>query len=194
MLDIDRDSGARHPDYDLPDEVVASSPEQLKALGDPLRVHILDLVLERAMSVTDLAGMLGRAKGTVAHHVDVLVDAGLLAVVRTRQVRAMTERFYGRTGRTISIFDASKRNQLPFIEEALAEADLEALDRIEASLFTLRRARVPLAVAEEFAARLLALTVEFTTLPRGGDTDFAVLAGVFPTKRRVHVLPEEAPE
>jgi DNA-binding transcriptional ArsR family regulator len=38
-------------------------------------------------------------KGTVGHHLKVLERAGLIHVVRTRQVRAVTEKFYGRTAR-----------------------------------------------------------------------------------------------
>jgi DNA-binding transcriptional ArsR family regulator len=38
-------------------------------------------------------------KGTVGHHAKVLEKAGLIRVVRTRQVRALTEKFYGRTAR-----------------------------------------------------------------------------------------------
>src|SRR5262245_66542204 len=91
------------PDYELPESVVADQPHQLKAMGDRTRMAILDLVLERAASVTELAGALQKPKSTVAHHVDVLRRAGLLRVVRTRQVRAVTEAFYGRTGRTIKM-------------------------------------------------------------------------------------------
>src|SRR5512134_14883 len=91
------------PDYDLPDDVVADQPHQLKAVGDRTRMAILDLVLERAASITELSRALGRPKSTVAHHVDVLKRAGLLRVVRTRQVRAVTEAYYGRTGRTIKM-------------------------------------------------------------------------------------------
>ena len=88
-------------DYELADRVDASAPEQLKALGDPLRLRICDLVLERAMSVAEIAVRVGRPPGSVAHHVNVLVAAGLLRVVRTRRVRAVEERFYGRVARTI---------------------------------------------------------------------------------------------
>ena len=79
------------PDYELPDIVVADQPHQLKALGDRARMAILDLVLERAASVMELAAALGKPKSTVAHHVQVLQRAGLLRVVRTRKVRAITE-------------------------------------------------------------------------------------------------------
>jgi len=41
----------------------------------------------------------GLAKGTVSHHLKVLEHAGLIRVVRTRRVRALTESLYGRVAR-----------------------------------------------------------------------------------------------
>ncbi len=43
--------------------------------------------------------MLRAPKGTVGHHLKVLEKAGLVHVVRTRQVRALTEKYYGRVAR-----------------------------------------------------------------------------------------------
>src|ERR1700689_1169023 len=87
------------PDYDLEDIAIVSSPQELRAMADPLRTTILDLLLERAATVGELAAAVGRPKSTVAHHVGVLVDAKMLKIVRTRKVRAIDERFYGRTAR-----------------------------------------------------------------------------------------------
>src|SRR5680860_211906 len=87
------------PDYDLVDKIVITKPAELRAIAGPLRSTILDLLLERAATVTELAGAVGRPKSTVAYHVNVLVEAGMLRVVRTRRVRAIEERFYGRTAR-----------------------------------------------------------------------------------------------
>ena len=42
-------------------------------------------------------------KGTVGHHLKVLEKAGLVRVVRTRQVRALTEKFYGRVARLFEL-------------------------------------------------------------------------------------------
>jgi len=91
------------PDYELGERAVASTAAQMKALADPLRSAVLDLVLERAATVNELATAAGRPPSLVAHHVNVLVDAGLLRVVRTRRVKAIEDRFYGRTGHTIVI-------------------------------------------------------------------------------------------
>ena len=87
------------PDYDAPDVLVVRAPEQLKALADDLRGRIVVLLRERARSITELADKLGLPKGTVGHHVKVLERAGLIRVVRTRKVRALTEKYYGRTAR-----------------------------------------------------------------------------------------------
>src|SRR3954463_12942969 len=91
------------PGYDLAEDLEVSTPAQLRAMADRLRSTILDLLLERAATVSELAAAVGRPKSTVAHHVNVLVDAGLLKVVRTRRVRAIDERYYGRTARLFRV-------------------------------------------------------------------------------------------
>src|SRR3954454_21586505 len=87
------------PDYELADRMALTSPAQVKAIGHPLRTTILQLLHERAATVTELAAAVERPKSTVAHHVKVLREAGLVRVVRTRRVRAIEERLYGRTAR-----------------------------------------------------------------------------------------------
>jgi DNA-binding MarR family transcriptional regulator len=57
------------------------------------------ILRERAASITELANALSCPKGTVGHHVKVLERAGLIRVVRTRKVRALTEKYYGRVAR-----------------------------------------------------------------------------------------------
>ena len=94
------------PDYDAADVLLVREPEQLKALADELRGRIIVLVREHARSVTELAERLALPKGTVAHHVKVLEQAGLVRVVRTRKVRAVTESYYGRTAR-LFLYDSN---------------------------------------------------------------------------------------
>jgi DNA-binding transcriptional ArsR family regulator len=182
MSDID---GLHLIDYDLADEVDADTPARLKALGDPLRQLLLDLVLERAMTVSELADRVGRPRGTVAHHVNLLLDVGLLRVVRTRRVRAIEERFYGRTARTINFPDHAHADDLPFLREARAVADLDAMARDLPSGFTMRSVRIPDDAAAEFLGRVMDLALEFSRSPRGGTREYAFLAGFFPTNRPV---------
>src|SRR5258705_9574845 len=100
----------------------------MRAIADPLRLTLLDLVLERAATVTELAAAVGRPKSTVAHHVNVLVDAGLLRVVRTRRVRAIEERYYGRTARLFRVGMISQpgRGSTIVFENDLSVAAAEA--------------------------------------------------------------------
>ncbi len=83
-------------DYEADDVLVVDRPDQLRALADDLRATLIALLRERARSTQELAEQLELPKGTVGHHLKVLERAGLIRVVRTRQVRALTEKYYGR--------------------------------------------------------------------------------------------------
>ena len=87
------------PDYELADTIVLTDSTPVQAIGNQLRTTILGLLHERAATVTEIARAVGRPKSTVAYHVEVLHEAGLVRVVRTRRVRAIEERYYGRTAR-----------------------------------------------------------------------------------------------
>lgn len=171
-------------DYELDDVIAVDTPERMKAVADPTRSLILDLVLERSMSVSDLAARIGRSKGTLAHHVLTLVDAGLLKVVRVRKVRAVEERFYGRVARTMA-FPGHPSGELPFVNEAIAEADFALMADHYPSEFTLRHARIPRHRAVEWNRRMLDLALEFSSQPRSGDVEYALLVGLYPTNRPV---------
>lgn len=88
------------PDYDMAEVLELTTLKQFKALGDLFRQKILALLLERSATTTWLAEALGSPVSTVAHHLQVLTEAGLTKVVQTRRVRALTEKYYGRTART----------------------------------------------------------------------------------------------
>src|SRR5512139_2779126 len=84
------------PGHELADRLVVTRADQVRALAHPLRTTVLGLLTERAATVAELAEATGRPKSILAHHVGVLHRAGLVQVVRTRRVRAVEERFYGR--------------------------------------------------------------------------------------------------
>jgi DNA-binding transcriptional ArsR family regulator len=178
-------SNSAVPDYDLPDTVEVSTLEQLRAIADPLRATILDLVLERAATVAELAAAVERPKSTVAHHVNVLVQAGMLRVVRTRRVRAIDERYYGRTGRTLSVGVVRRPGdpETPVCVNGLSVAAAESVPAHEADTLytTLRHARIPAQAASQFWQRVEALIREFTQMPRSGDTVYGFAAGLYPT-------------
>src|SRR5512132_3581902 len=173
------------PDYELVDQMVVTAPHQLRAFADPLRGMILDLLLERAATVSELAEAVNRPKSTVAHHVKVLVDAGMLRVVRTRRVRAIDERYYGRTARMFYVGVVSRPGDDKTLvhANALAVAAAESVPAHEADELrsSLRHARLPAERAADFWERVDAVVREFSQLPRSGDTVYGFAAGLYPT-------------
>ena len=114
------------PDYEADDILVVAETEQLRALADDVRLEIVALLRERAATTTELAGKIGLAKGTIAHHLKVLEAAALVKVVRTRQVRALTERFYGRVAR---LYVIKSTDEKPQERVRLSPADAESFQR-----------------------------------------------------------------
>ncbi|PJI93541.1 winged helix-turn-helix domain-containing protein [Luteimicrobium subarcticum] len=78
----------------MTDDTERTTPAQVAALGHPMRSRIWREVGSEGATVSQLANRLVTNKGNVAHHVKVLVAAGLLAPGRTRTVRGGTEQYY----------------------------------------------------------------------------------------------------
>jgi DNA-binding transcriptional ArsR family regulator len=173
------------PDYDLATELEVTTPGQLRAMANPIRSTVLDLLLDRAATVGELAAAVGRPKSTLAHHVNVLVDAGMLRVVRTRRVRAIDERYYGRTARLFRVGVITKPGETPNViwDNELSVAAAEAGPAHEADVLrtVIRHARIPHERAKEFWERVVALVQDYAQLPRSGDTVYGFVAGLYPT-------------
>ena len=184
------------PDYRLADRLVLTKPAEIRALVDPLHATILDLLLERAATVSELAQAVGRPKSTIAYHVQRLVDAGLLQVVRTRRVRAIEERFYGRTARLffMGAVPPDQRTPPPW-SNFLADAAAESIPSYHADTMfaNLRHARISRERAVEFWRAVEDVMRQFSELPREGDTVFGFVVGLYPTDQPTLPAPESAP-
>jgi DNA-binding transcriptional ArsR family regulator len=173
------------PDYELADRMALTRPAQVKAIGHPLRTTILQLLHERAATVTELAAAVERPKSTVAHHVDVLTRNGLLQVVRTRRVRAIEERFYGRTARMFYVATepppAGEEMPRDFNDfEVAARESTQAFEQGKLWGF-IRHARISEGQASQFWDRMTELVDEFDRMPRSGDTMYGFAIGIYPT-------------
>jgi DNA-binding transcriptional ArsR family regulator len=175
------------PDYQLAPTLQFETAEQYKALFDETRIQIVDLLLERAATIKELSDTLEKPKGTIGHHVSALEDAGLIRVVRTKMVRAIEAKYYGRTARTYLLGDKSEAgfDMAPdhFLTEAAAEYAASPRDHEVGSLSSLRHVRIPDDRAEEWSDRLQDLLVEFTEERRGGATTYGLLVAFYPTGR-----------
>ena len=162
-----------------------TGPSQVKAISHLLRTTILGLLHERAATVTELATAVGRPKSTVAHHVKVLSEAGLVQVVRTRRVRAIEERLYGRTARMfyVGVERTPDGDDLPrdFNDFEVAAQESAAAYRDGKLWGFIRHARISEAQVSEFWERMAELVAEFDRLPRSGETVYGFAVGVYPT-------------
>ncbi len=173
------------PDYELADRMGLTSAAQVRALGHPLRTTILQLLHERAASVSEIATAVGRPKSTVAHHVDVLARTGLLRVVRTRRVRAIEERFYGRTARMffVAAEPSAAGEAMPGDFNDFEVAARESTTAFEQGKLWgfIRHARLSDDQASRFWGRVAALVDEFDQLPRSGEAVYGFAVGIYPT-------------
>lgn len=175
------------PDYDLDATLQFETADQYKALFDETRIQIVDLLLERAATIKELAQTLGKPKGTIGHHVAALEGAGLIRVVRTKMVRAIEAKYYGRTARTYLLGDKGEAGIDIAPDHFLAEAAVEFAatpdDHEVGALSSLRHVRIPDDRAREWIERLQDLLVEFTAERRGGATTYGLLVAFYPTDR-----------
>jgi len=159
--------------------LVVSERRQLKALADDVRTAIIALLRERARSTQQLALELGMPKGTVGHHLKVLEKAGLIRVVRTRQVRAVTEKFYGRTAR-LFLFETED----PADARALGGAALRrAAAEIERSPDTVRfgfpKARLAKDDVVRLERRLKRITEDFLAAETADGKPYALAVALY---------------
>ena len=173
------------PDYELAERIALTTPSQVKAIGHPLRTTILQLLHERAATVTELATAVERPKSTVAHHVKVLAEAGLVKVVRTRRVRAIDERLYGRTARMfyVGVERSPDGADLPrdFNDFEVAARESTAAYQNGKLWGFIRHARISEEHASGFWERMAELVTEFDQLPRSGETMYGFAVGIYPT-------------
>lgn len=164
------------------DGMYEMTPEQVAVFVEPTRTDIMMLLAERPATTSQLAEALGKPKGTVGHHVKALEEAGLIEVVDTRKVRALTEKYYGRIARTY-IFPKLEDHEDDhnFVQEALVE--IREPQEGEDMFVTIRHARIDVERVGDFSGRLLELAEEFATQERSGTTVYGLLLGLYPTDR-----------
>lgn len=179
------DAPALTPDYELADSLMLSEPRQYKALFEPTRREIVSLLLERAATTAELAHTLAKPKGTVGHHLKALESAGLIHVVRTQQVRALTAKYYGRTARVFYYEHIGEASAEPgaTAQQVADEAARVAPDTGLPASIVHRHVRIPAERAEEWLHRLHELAHEFTHQERGGEVTFGFTVGIYPTDR-----------
>lgn len=169
-------------------DLTITRPDQLHALADPTRWKILGWLIDGPASIQELSRALAVPKGTIGHHVRVLVTAGLIRIAETHRVRGVIEKRYARVAGTFK-FPEERRESLAAeagdptlanlpLRQALAEArPPSGADDPSASVVV--RARMPAERARRFARLVEALAAEFADGAPGSGEAFGFVAAVY---------------
>jgi DNA-binding transcriptional ArsR family regulator len=92
------------------------------ALGDPVRIKILEILSHKQMTTDEISTMLRRAghkkaTTTIRHHLDILKDVGLIEVAKMVEVRGAVKKYYMSTLRAFSYNVPSLEEQSKLIED-----------------------------------------------------------------------------
>lgn len=87
-------------------KILATNAEQAKALDDPARIKILQVLYHKQLPTDQIVEELHKegykkATTTIRHHLDVLKEAGLVEIVKMEEVRGAVLKYYGTSVRIL---------------------------------------------------------------------------------------------
>jgi DNA-binding transcriptional ArsR family regulator len=170
-------------DYEAPDTMIVSDPKQLRAMADPFRVQLVQLMRDQARSTQQLSEELSVPKGTVGHHLKVLESAGLIRVVRTRKVRAMTEKFYGRSARLFLYQTDDPDSNRTIGSNTMRQATSEVESAAYVTGFGLVRARLTKKDMHRLHRRAQKLLDDFRAADTPGERPWSLTLGFWSTEQ-----------
>ena len=167
-------------EYEAEDVLVVSAPEQLRAFAATPRVAIVGALREGARSISELSAELGIPKGTVGHHMKVLEDAGLVRVVGTRRVRALTEKYYGRVARLFVFQGEEAPEAVPPVAAATLRRAADEIERTsKGTNMAFVRAALSQSDATRFNRRLKRLVEDFRTTDAAGGKAYGLAVAMW---------------
>ena len=146
-----------------PKERRAATEAEAKALASAVRLRILRLCLDRALTNKEIAQRLEANPATVLHHVRTLVDTGFLAAQPVRRgVRGSREVPYLATRKSWGLDLSGTRDA-----SAMVGAFLDEIRHIDLGQSRISRLGLRLSPEEhdELAARIAAILDEFEARP-----------------------------
>ena len=87
-------------------KILATNAEQVKALDDPARIKILQVLYHKQLHTEQIVEELHKegykkATTTIRHHLDVLKEASLVEIVKMEEVRGAVIKYYGTSVRVL---------------------------------------------------------------------------------------------
>ena len=82
------------------DRIIAANYEVFKALDDPIRGKIVQLLNKKQLNVDQITRRLKKlgykkAVTTIRHHVEILKDSGLIEIIKIEESRGAITKYYG---------------------------------------------------------------------------------------------------
>lgn len=183
-----------------------SDLETLRAIADPLRVQIMELLEDKSLTVKQVAEKLGLAPSKLYYHFGALEKLGMIEVAETRMVANMLEKTYKSAAHVLdvdpSLFTFSKEGDnepISILLSSTIDATREDLLRsMQARQFQLEQGadetprriinRVVSSVSEkrigEFQERLVKLIQEFEAedvKSKSTDQPYALTVAFYPS-------------
>jgi DNA-binding transcriptional ArsR family regulator len=90
---------------ELADTFVVEQFDQLRAIADPLRSRILEQLVQRPMTMTQLGELFGETTAKIHYHVRELEKYGFLRLVEKRERGGFIEKYYRAVAREIHVAD-----------------------------------------------------------------------------------------
>jgi len=100
-------------EFEQVEQLSISDVETLKVLSDPLRLRLLELMVQQPTTVKRMAEQLDEAPNKLYYHINLLEQHGLIGVVETRVVSGIIEKWYMSTARNFGV----DRNLLSLIDD-----------------------------------------------------------------------------
>jgi DNA-binding transcriptional ArsR family regulator len=170
-----------------------ATPDEARALANPLRLRILRLCLDEALTNKQLADALGRDPGSTLHHVRMLVETGFLEATEVRQgTKGALEKPYRATGKSwqLSVSDPDHRAGANL---AVVDAFRDELNELQSSDDLILLTRFANTLNDESLAeldrRIRAVVDEFALRHDPDGTPYAFLIGGH--RRRFVTSPDE---
>ncbi len=87
-------------------KILTTDAEQAKALDDPARFKILQILYHKQLTTDQIVEELHKmgykkATTTIRHHLDVLRDSGLIEIVKMEEIRGAVMKYYGTSVRVM---------------------------------------------------------------------------------------------
>lgn len=180
-------------DKELADKIfMIEDLETMRALADPLRVQVIELLVDRPHNARELAEKLGLAASRLYYHLNQLEKLGLIVVEETRQVGNLLEKTYRATAGQVEVSRSLLNFQTEAGKESISTMMVSTLDTTRDDLLRSLNARsaalargaaeqprhvivtratasLTEAQVEDFTNRLKALMAEFHTVDENPD-------------------------